>query len=75
MPRKVTPLKAIRTFCVHCSGNMVGVRTCDEKKCSLWRFRFGMSIKRYEKKKAWRISQKDAFCVDGKNGEENYGKK
>lgn len=67
MPKKKTPMKAIRAHCVECGGNMVSVRTCTAKSCNLWPFRFGMSLKRYEKKKAWKRNKKDSFSV-GKEG-------
>ena len=42
MGKKVTPLKAIRSKCIDCSGGQLKeVRYCTVANCSLHPFRFG----------------------------------
>ncbi len=37
-----SPIKAIRAYCIECSGgNMAEVRECTVKHCELYAFRFG----------------------------------
>lgn len=39
---KLTPLKAIRRYCIECSGDSYNeVRNCPIKECPLYPFRFG----------------------------------
>ena len=39
---RLTPLKAIRKFCISCQGeSMKGVRLCQNVNCVLWGFRMG----------------------------------
>lgn len=58
---KLTPMRAIRKFCVECAGNPIGVRTCSAQACHLWRFRFGMHIYRWKKKTARNRSKSTLF--------------
>jgi len=58
---KITPMKAIRRFCLECAGGHVGVRNCDDKDCALRVFRFGMGLKRYLSKKRYSDSKKTHF--------------
>jgi hypothetical protein len=37
----MTPIKAIRKFCLECTGSWVEVRKCENSKCSLFPYRFG----------------------------------
>ena len=37
----MTPLKAIRAFCLGCAGGPGGVKHCSEEYCLLWEYRFG----------------------------------
>ena len=37
----MTPLKAIRAYCLECCAGSEGARDCDYKKCPLWKYRFG----------------------------------
>jgi hypothetical protein len=56
---KKTPLRAIHRHCLECAGGShVEVRNCTDKECNLWQFRFGMSIMRYEKRKAYADEKK-----------------
>jgi hypothetical protein len=65
-------MKAIRKFCLDCAGSHVGVRSCDDRTCDLWRYRFGMGLNRYQKKKRWENSKKTHFALLKKKGG-NYG--
>jgi hypothetical protein len=66
---KLTPLKAIRGFCLECAGGShVEVRNCSDKECNLWTFRFGMSIMRYDKKKRWENQKKTDLVIGEKHG-------
>jgi len=38
---RLTPVKAIRKFCIQCAGNQKAPRHCDNKNCSLFDFRLG----------------------------------
>jgi hypothetical protein len=37
----LTPVKAIRAFCLECAGSRVEVRKCQNEKCFLFPYRFG----------------------------------
>lgn len=38
----LTPIKAIRVFCLECVGHQTGaVRTCADELCPLWPYRMG----------------------------------
>ena len=60
---KITPMKAIRKFCLECAGGHAGVRSCDDKDCALHVFRHGMSIMRYENKKRWENQKKTHLVI------------
>ncbi len=39
----LTPIKAIRAFCLECVGHQTGaVRTCADDLCPLWPYRMGV---------------------------------
>ena len=39
----LTPIKAIRAFCLECVGHQPGaVRTCADELCPLWPYRMGL---------------------------------
>jgi hypothetical protein len=39
---KITPLRAIRRYCIMCSGNSLSeVRKCEAEECPLYRYRMG----------------------------------
>lgn len=39
---KLTPIKAIRTKCIECTGNQISeVRKCHITGCALWPYRMG----------------------------------
>ena len=41
-PKILTPIKAIRAWCIDCSGgNRMEVRKCEHKKCPLFPYRLG----------------------------------
>ena len=66
---KITPMKAIRRFCLTCAGDSPKeVGECTDKECNLWPFRFGMSIKRYLKRKAYADRKKTHFIHNGSKG-------
>ena len=45
--RPKTPLKAIRWFCIECSGDQPKeVKWCSSRDCALWEFRFGKNPNR-----------------------------
>lgn len=39
----LTPVRAIRKFCVECSGSQKAPRNCEKKTCPLFNFRLGKS--------------------------------
>lgn len=42
----LTPIKAIRAWCINCSGfNVAEVRNCDRTKCPLYPYRMGHNPK------------------------------
>lgn len=42
MDKPLTPVKAIRKYCVECSGfSTKEVRECNRTKCELWPYRMG----------------------------------
>ncbi len=61
MGKTLSPLKAIRQYCLGCSENFKEVRLCPITKCELHPYRFGKSPNRQgtrkgnaEHLKAWR---------------------
>lgn len=46
---KLTPVKAIRKFCIRCqSESLKGVRFCDDIDCELYPYRMGKNPKRID---------------------------
>jgi hypothetical protein len=41
--KRLTPVKAIRKFCIQCAGNQKAPRHCTDKTCPLFDFRLGKS--------------------------------
>lgn len=41
MSIELTPLKAIRSYCLSCAGSARAVKTCDLRDCVLFSYRFG----------------------------------
>ena len=39
----LTPVRAIRKYCVQCAGNQKAPRNCEKKTCPLFVFRLGKS--------------------------------
>lgn len=68
MSKSLTPMKAIRKFCIICSGNMAGVRDCPDQACPIRPWRFGMGLKRYNKKTQWRLSKKTQLLSKAEAG-------
>jgi hypothetical protein len=59
----MTPLKAIRKFCLSCyGGNTAEVSTCPDE-CELWALRSGKGIKGESTLKA--IKKKCLWCMNG----------
>lgn len=53
--KKLTPIKAIRQWCIDCCGfNMAEVRNCEHYSCPLWVYRMG----RRPKKEDYRLQKK-----------------
>ena len=46
MTKKLTPLKAIRKYCMECSYTFTDVRECPITECALFQYRFGKNPKR-----------------------------
>jgi len=45
--KKLTPLKAIRVYCIECSGgSLKEVRMCPHTNCTLYTYRFGKNPSR-----------------------------
>lgn len=56
------PLKAIRAFCLECSGTSNAVRDCPSSTCPLFEYRFGKRPNPVERTEA----QKAAAVLAGK---------
>jgi len=41
--KKLTPMRAIRKYCIQCAGNQKAPRHCEKKTCPLFDFRLGKS--------------------------------
>lgn len=61
-----SPVKAIRSYCIDCSGNSVKeVRLCECVNCALWPFRFGINPYHGKGKKAEKKPQNEGFSNKG----------
>lgn len=41
MESRLTPIKAIKKFCLECAGSKKEMKTCEETGCPLFPYRFG----------------------------------
>jgi len=57
--KKTTPLKAIRLWCLDCSGlQPKEIRDCERKECPLYLYRFGKNPRR---KRVGNVDNLDRF--------------
>jgi hypothetical protein len=66
-PGPTSVARAIRRFCLTCSGSRQEVRGCDAKECDLWSYRFGVSPSTFKRVLARRRRSRGALTLPGLN--------